>query len=70
LNLGGSKSRLVGATKELSLQWNQTKNHWRDAKSHEFEHRYIQELQVNVDKAVAVIEMLDEILRKVRKDCE
>jgi hypothetical protein len=70
VNLGGSKSRLVGATKELSLHWNQTKNQWRDAKSREFERRYIQELQVNVDKAVAVIEMLDEVLNKVRKDCE
>jgi hypothetical protein len=70
VNLGGSKSRLVGATKELSLQWHQTKNQWRDARSREFERRYIQELQVNVDKAVAVIELLDEVLKKVRKDCE
>jgi len=70
MNLGGSKSRLMGATKELSLQWSQTKTQWRDARSQEFERRYIQELQVNVDKAVAVIEMLDEVLLKVRKDCE
>ena len=30
----------------------------------------MQELFVGVDKAVAVIEKLDELLKKVRSDCE
>src|ERR1041384_7623821 len=30
MNLSGSKSRLVGITKELALQWEQTKNYWND----------------------------------------
>jgi hypothetical protein len=70
MNLGATKSRLAAVTKELSLQWGETKNYWKDAKSLEFEHRYIQELLVRVDKAVTVIEKLDALLDKVRKDCE
>jgi hypothetical protein len=70
MNLSGSKSRLVGVTKELLLQWDDTRSYWRDAKSQEFERRYIQELRVRVDKAVTVIEKLDELLKKVRNDCE
>jgi hypothetical protein len=70
MNLTGSKSRLVGITKELALQWEETKNYWHDAKSREFEHRYIEELLVGVDKTVMIIEKLDELMRKVRKDCE
>jgi hypothetical protein len=70
VNLSGSKSRLVGVTKELMLKWDETRVCWRDAKSQEFERRYIQELQVGVDKAVAVIEKLDELLKRVRNDCE
>jgi hypothetical protein len=70
MNLSGSKSRLVGLTKEISLQWEETKNYWRDAKSDEFERRYIQELIIQVDKTVTVIEKLDELLTKVRNDCE
>jgi hypothetical protein len=70
MNLSGSKSRLVGVTKELLLQWDDTRSCWRDAKSQEFERRYIQELRVRVDKAVTVIEKLDELLKKVRSDCE
>jgi hypothetical protein len=70
MNLAGGKSRLVGLTKELALQWEETKNYWRDTKGDEFERRYIQELIIQVDKTVTVIEKLDELLHKVRKDCE
>jgi hypothetical protein len=70
MNLSGSKSRLVGVTKELMLQWENTRVYWQDAKSREFERRYIQELAVRVDKAVTVIEKLDELLKRVRSDCE
>ena len=70
MSLGGSKSRLAAVAKELSLKWDDTKNYWKDDKSREFEHRYLEELFAQVDKAVTVIDKLDEILTKVRKDCE
>ena len=70
MSLGGNKSRLVGVTKELKLKWDETKVYWRDAKSREFEHRYIQELLAHVDRTVTVIEKLDELLKKIRSDCE
>ena len=70
MNLSGTKNRLVSLTRELAVQWSETKNHWWDAKTREFDRRYIAELLVNVDKAVTAIERLDEILNKVRKDCE
>jgi hypothetical protein len=70
MNFSGNKSRLVGITKELALQWEQTKNYWHDAKSAEFEHRYLEELRVGVDRTVLVLEKLDELLKKVKKDCE
>jgi ribosome-binding factor A len=70
MNLSGSKSRLVAVTKELSKRWEDTKNHWRDAKAQEFELRYMSELFAHVDKTVTVMEKLDELLNKVRHDCE
>ena len=63
-------SRLVAITKELSNQWQQTKEYWRDAKSVEFEHKYIEELLSSVDKAITVIEQLDKLVTKIRNDCE
>jgi hypothetical protein len=70
MNLSGTKNRLVSLTKGLAVQWSETKNHWWDAKTQEFDRRYMTELFVNVDRAVTAIEQLDEILNKVRKDCE
>ena len=70
MSLSGSKSRIVGVTKELSLRWAETKDDWRDAKCQEFHQRYMQELFARVDRAVLIIEKLDEVLAKVRKDCE
>ena len=66
----GSKGRLLGATKELSLKWEETRNYWRDDKSREFDRKYMQELFAGMDKAVNVIEKLDELLKRVRSDCE
>jgi uncharacterized protein YeaO (DUF488 family) len=70
MNLSGTKNRLLAITKELSKRWGETKNHWRDAKSQEFEQRYMAELLANVDKTVTVLDQLNELLTKVRDDCE
>ena len=70
MNLSGNRSRLSAITKELSLRWRETKNYWKDAKSDQFEHKYIDELLIRVERTVTVIEKLDEVLTRVRKDCE
>jgi hypothetical protein len=70
MNLSGSKSRVMASARELSQKWAETKNYWRDGKSQEFEHRYLEDLFIRVDKTVAIMEKLDEILKKVRSDCE
>ncbi len=70
MSLNASKARLVAITKELSNRWDETKNYWRDAKSQEFEQRYMTELFANVDRTVTVMEKLHELLTKVKNDCE
>ena len=70
MSLNASKARLVAITKELSNRWDETKNYWRDAKSQEFEQRYMLELFANVDRTVTVMEKLNELLTKVKNDCE
>ena len=60
----------MALTRELSLQWNDTKNYWKDAKSQEFERHYLQDLYIGVDRAVTVMDKLDELLAKIQKDCE
>ena len=68
--MNANGARLGAITKELWLQWQQTREYWRDAKSQEFERKYLEELLASVDKTVTVIEQLDKLVMKIRKDCE
>ena len=66
----GSASNLVQAVKELSIEWQITKDYWRDVKSIEFVEKYVGRMPDHMVRALSVMEELDIILRKVRKDCE
>ncbi len=70
MSLSGSKGRLNGITRELTLKWDDTKATWRDVKAQEFEQHYLREMLIEMSKTVAAIEKLDELLRKIRTDCE
>jgi len=70
MSLVGNKARLVMLSKEISNQWDQTKENWRDAKSLEFEQQFMEELLPSVDKTVTVIDQLDKLISQIRKDCE
>ena len=68
--MNANGTRLAAITKELWGQWQQTKQSWKDTKSEEFEHKYLDELVASIDKTVMVIEQLDKLVSKVRRDCE
>lgn len=63
-------ANLVQAMKELSIEWDRTKAHWRDVKAHEFEETYLETLPSQVTKALSVVEEIDTLLSKIRSDCE
>ena len=65
-----SGARIGGLTKEMRVAWQETKHYWKDAKSQEFGHKYMEELFASVDRAVTVIEELDKLLTKIKTDCE
>ena len=68
--MSASQSRLVGLTQEISLQWAETRNYWRDAKSEEFERLFMTQLSAHVNRTVTALSQLDELLKKVRSDFE
>ena len=70
MNLNGQKSRLASLTKSFSLRWESAHSHWRDIRSAEFEHRFMQDLPPRVNQATQAIEKLDELLNRIRKECE
>ncbi len=68
--MNASKNRLMGLTKELRAEWEQTRQYWNDAKSLEFEKRFLAELMAGVNQAVTNIDALERVISQVRSDCE
>ena len=66
----GSSGNLSGALKELAVRWQETKAHWHDVKSQEFERTYLEKLPNDVGRALSVMEEIGTLLKKVRHDCE
>ncbi len=70
MSISGDGKRLAMLTLQLITQWQQTKEFWKDAKGLEFERKFIDELKHTVDNSLTVIEQLDKLVTKARKDCE
>ena len=65
-----SQNQLISLTNSLRAEWEQTKQQWSDAKSREFEQRFLTELFSGVSQTVTHIESLERVLAKIRQDCE
>ena len=70
MNISSNGKMLVADTKELTLRWSETKNSWHDAKSQEFEERYLNELLAAIDRTVPIFDDLAKVIAQVRSDCE
>ena len=63
-------ANLANACKDLKLEWQQTRNYWRDQKAVEFEEHYLERLEPLASAALRAMEEIDVLCRKVRSDCE
>jgi len=70
MSVNSGRGHLAGLTKQLDSQWQQTREYWRDAKSQEFDRKYMSELSSIVNAAVNNTEDLGKIIAKIRSDCE
>lgn len=70
MSTGGNALRLASLTRDLMERWRQTRDSWRDAKSREFEERFLRELELGIQTAATEIEQLETVIRNVRRDCE
>jgi len=65
-----SSAGLDDAVKQLNLAWQQTRQDWHDVKSQQFEQQFLEKLPSVTSQARNMIEEIDALIRKVRKDCE
>jgi hypothetical protein len=65
-----SASLLIQAARSLMIEWEKTKVQWRDVKSEEFEHVYLENLFNEIAGTTAAMEEIANLLKKVRNECE
>ena len=65
-----SAVKLTKSTKVFMQSWDQDKGYWSDGRQREFEKEYIESLPDDVSAAIRVIEEIDKILTRARRDCE
>ena len=70
MNLTSNRQVLGAATKDLALRFNELQNAWRDAKSREFEERFLFHLASSVERSLPAFEQLQKLVSRVREDCE
>jgi hypothetical protein len=66
----GNSANLAQAARVLNLEWEKTKAQWRDARSLDFEDKYLAELPGQIAAAINAIEDMEALSKKVRSDCE
>ena len=66
----GSASQLESAWRDLAAAWQHTCDDWRDAKSAEFETRFLEKLPGLIMGARQAMEEIDVLLRKMHHDCQ
>ena len=70
MSVKASRSKLEKSTKNLLIEWEEAKNSWRDAKSLEFEKNYLAGMTDTVVSTARSIGKIDDLLGKIRRDCE
>ena len=70
MSLKASKAKLSRATKDISARWDETRATWRDQKAQQFEAKFITPLPDSISSAIAIIDELDHVLNKIKKNCE
>lgn len=70
MNISSNGKVVLSATRELARKWDDTRSHWKDAKSAEFERDYLVSLFADVERAMPILEELDRLVANVRSQCE
>ena len=70
MSMVSARTRLATLTKIVSNDWHNTKEHWQDKQAMHFQKQYIEGLLHEVSSTIEIIEKLDKLVTKVKRDCE
>lgn len=69
MSLDTGRHQLEAALRDLLQHWDETRAHWNDGKSQEFEARFLAPLRPRITAAVDACGALGVVVAKVRKEC-
>jgi hypothetical protein len=70
MNILANRTRLLAVARELSAQWQDTREKWRDQNAVRFEREFLDEIVQGVNNTCTTINQLDQLIARIRKDCE
>jgi uncharacterized protein YukE len=70
MNIRTSAGTLQEALKELMARWENVRGQWQDAKAQEFEQQYFEKLPELIRNSVNLMDDIDAVTQKLRRDCE
>ncbi|MEE2809012.1 MAG: hypothetical protein VYB73_06835 [Verrucomicrobiota bacterium] len=70
MSVKSTRGTINKAVRDLNVNWQQCKNYWNDVKSKEFEEKYIAPLPDAVTATSSIIDEIDKVLSKIKRDCE
>ena len=70
MNVSSSRGLLVRSSRDLVEAWRETERYWRDARASQFDREFISPIPKTVASAATVIQDIDAILNRIRRDCE
>ncbi len=63
-------ANLESSTRDLLVAWERAREQWRDAKSQQFGHTFVEPLPDLASQARDAMTHLESLLRKIKNDCE
>ena len=70
MSLQSSRAKIQRLTKDLMVQWNQTKTLWNDPVSRRFETEYLLPLDRAVTASAEAMDSMHEIVSRAKRDCD
>ncbi|MBM3847389.1 MAG: hypothetical protein FJ405_14050 [Verrucomicrobia bacterium] len=70
MSLAGNRARIDALTRGILREWQNSREHWRDTRSDEFNARYMEELASAAAAASSALDQLETLVQQIKHDCE
>ena len=70
MSVSSALGKFKRASRDLEARWSETQQYWRDDNCRMFEERHLKALHSRLRTAEAAMASMDDVLMKLRRECE